>query len=288
MIADVKKYDMPKKIAGANIFEKNGKILLVDKETASWLVIDKSALPLYDKCDGNTKIQDLSTEFDIEPSALSNWIFNAYKSGMIAINGDRRINANKFKTFVDRYPNLGILHTSNKCNLKCRYCYAHPDSVTKKDMTIDVMKKAIDEMLSLPREQPILSIEFHGGEPLVHYKTIREALEYGKKISEAKGISIIFQIQSNCTVINEEILNFLEEYNVKLRISFDGYKEIHDKNRIFHNGKGSFDIVLGNIRMLQKRGIPFEVMAVVSQTNINELPGVVDFFLENNKITLTQ
>ena len=48
------------------------------------------------------------------------------------------------------------------------------------------MAKTIDEMISLPGQKPFFSIEFHGGEPLAHFPTIRRAVECGKNVNRKR------------------------------------------------------------------------------------------------------
>jgi uncharacterized protein len=276
--------DKPKKISGLHLFKRKEKVLCIDPETSSWIILDESAHVLYNNCNGDKSIQALSTIFNINLPNLISWFRNLYNAGMISINENRKISSEKFTNLIDRYPTLGIIHTSNNCNLKCKYCYAHPDNAPKQDMSLNVMQKAIDEMLLLPRENLHISIEFHGGEPLMHFNTIRNAVLYGEKVSRIKGISILYQMQTNGTIINEEIINFLKDKNIKLRISIDGNKEIHDANRLFKNGEGSFSKVFNNIKLLQDNKVDFEVISVVSKTNVDSMQNVLDFFIEH-KIT---
>ncbi|MHB1313941.1 MAG: hypothetical protein ACYCX2_00475 [Christensenellales bacterium] len=49
-------------------------------------------------------------------------------------------------------------------------------------------------------------------------------------------------------MLKGEILDFLTNEDFNITFSLDGNKEIHDKNRRFKNGDGSFDIVMGNIQ----------------------------------------
>ena len=49
------------------------------------------------------------------------------------------------------------------------------------------------------------------------------------------------------------MINFLSEENIHLVVSLDGPKEIHDKSRVFADGRGSFDTVIGNVKKFRDR-----------------------------------
>ncbi len=55
----------------------------------------------------------------------------------------------------------------------------------------------------------------------------------------------------NGTLLTDEIIKFMKDNEVSLLISMDGPKEIHDKNRVFSNGMGSFDKIMNNINKIK-------------------------------------
>ena len=52
------------------------------------------------------------------------------------------------------------------------------------------------------------------------------------------GKKISFSLTTNGTLITDEMINFLSEENIHLVVSLDGPKEIHDKSRVFADGRG--------------------------------------------------
>jgi len=58
---------------------------------------------------------------------------------------------------------------------------------------------------------------------------------YGKPIS--------FTITTNGSLLTEEMVEEFLKYNTKLTISLDGPKQIQDKNRVYLDGSGTYDIV---------------------------------------------
>ncbi|MBQ3422040.1 MAG: hypothetical protein IJH34_10305, partial [Romboutsia sp.] len=72
-------------------------------------------------------------------------------------------------------------------------------------------------------------------------------VEYIKKIEP----ETIFYITTNGTIMNDEIARFFATNNFIVTFSLDGYKENHDRNRIFIDRRKSFDTVIKNIKKLK-------------------------------------
>ena len=57
---------------------------------------------------------------------------------------------------------------------------------------------------------------------------------------------------TNGTLLTDDIIRYLAEHEVSLMISIDGPREINDANRVFANGQGTFDTVMGRIRRIHE------------------------------------
>ena len=206
-----------------------------------------------------------------------------YINGIISINGSSNIPKKNLHDVIvenNSTPNLCILHVSNICNLNCRYCYAHDDETDKEIMQLDTMKKAMDRFFELKKNY--LKIEFHGGEPLLQYKNIRKGCKYASFLAEKMHKKVEFSMQSNMTFLNEECLKFLNKYKVQLRISLDGTKEINDFYRKDVTGKGTYDRVTENLKILNENNIYPEVVSVVTKRNIENLIEITKTFANLN------
>jgi uncharacterized protein len=65
---------------------------------------------------------------------------------------------------------------------------------------------------------------------------------------------------------------------MKVGVSIDGPKHITDRNRVYRNGKGSFEIIIKNIELLKKRNIEFSVIAVITDYSLDYADEIYDFF----------
>src|SRR5262245_55536506 len=76
-----------------------------------------------------------------------------------------------------------VLNVSNKCNLSCTYCYEYgedrirSDAVARKPrMDAKTAFAAIDMLFESAGARPEVSLTFFGGETLLNFETIREAV----------------------------------------------------------------------------------------------------------------
>lgn len=148
------------------------------------------------------------------------------------------------------------LQVTQNCNLRCDYCpytgnyYTNRTHCNKK-MSLELALKGIDFLFEHSRDVSNINISFYGGEPLLEFETLKRCILYARKKFREQSLS--FSITTNGTLLNDEIMDFFVEHNILLTISLDGPKEIHDRFRVFANGKGSFDIVLNNLYRFKKK-----------------------------------
>jgi len=182
-----------------------------------------------------------------------------------------------------------ILIVTNNCNLRCEYCvysdkYPKDIGYSKLNMDFNTAKLAIDSFFELNKERKKrglnkdIHISFYGGEPLLNFDLIKKSIGYAKRINpETK-----FYITTNGTIMNDEIADFLANNNIFITFSLDGYKENHDRNRVFVNNKKSFDMVVSNIKKLQsvKKSLNVEMPITFNccLDSYTDLDKVVSFF----------
>lgn len=167
--------------------------------------------------------------------------------------------------------NFTILVTED-CNLSCKYCY---EGNNKKNSYMDsniadhVVDFIIKEVKKSPEDKRPLQIVFHGGEPLLNFDIIKYLdNQISNLITDRQ---IIYDMTTNGTILNDEIKNFIKEKMGLLSISIDGTKESHDKNRVFSNGTGSYDLVIKNSKKILDEGIELRARMTFNEQNINNL-----------------
>lgn len=147
--------------------------------------------------------------------------------------------------------NYSFTVTQN-CNLACKYCYECKNDSSR--MSLETAKRAVDFALSYGTEYNFVRFDFMGGEPLLEINMIDQVVDYIKfKLYEEKHKwfgRVGFDLTTNGVLYDSEpVQRFIAKNRNCLNISLtiDGIKEKHDMNRIFKNGKGSFDSVVKNV-----------------------------------------
>jgi uncharacterized protein len=79
---------------------------------------------------------------------------------------------------------------------------------------------------------------------------MRSTVEYASQKAAAAGKKIEFSLTTNATLLNEEIIEFLSEHRIGVTVSIDGDRELNDRMRVFHDGRGSYDVIAPKIKQL--------------------------------------
>lgn len=98
-----------------------------------------------------------------------------------------------------------------ECNLNCTHCHS---KVQKYEFNPDVIE--------FIRQGGFRRITFSGGEPLMYWDTI-------KRVAESLGKEFQYKFVSNLTLLTEEMVPFLNEYNFIVVCSFDGSDGTRDQ-----------------------------------------------------------
>lgn len=157
---------------------------------------------------------------------------------------------------LERKLSMMTLQLTQDCNLRCKYCiYAESETSrqrthTRKKMSWEMAKKAIDFLWNHSVDSPKINIGFYGGEPLLEFSLLQKIVEYCRK--RFSGKTLTFSITTNGTLLDDEIIYYLAEHEMQVMISLDGPKEVQDKNRVFVDGTGTFDVIVANIRKIKK------------------------------------
>ena len=170
---------------------------------------------------------------------------------------------------------------TDECNLACKYCYQINKSTRK--MSFETAKKYVDMILDgceyiNPEISPAIIIEFIGGEPFLEIELITKICDYIEQeliIRDHPWLHRhIYSICSNGVLyFDERVQEFLHRYRhmLSFSITIDGNKELHDSCRVFHNGKGSYDIAMAGAEDWISRGNHMGSKLTIAPGNINYL-----------------
>lgn len=176
---------------------------------------------------------------------------------------------------------LMYLIVTRNCNLMCDYCYLAKALCPKKnaDMPVEVARRAIDLFTRSLSDQGITSsqIIFYGGEPMINPEVVEFALNYATE--QIPGVEFI--MNTNATLVTEELAKLLARFQVRVAVSIDGLKEIHDRHRVDRGGGGTFDRVIKGFRMLQENGVDVGISCTITLENVDYLAGVTEWLIND-------
>ncbi|MDD5329386.1 MAG: radical SAM protein [Sulfuricella sp.] len=155
---------------------------------------------------------------------------------------------------------------SQDCNLACGYCYAQGGDFGRGAslMKPETMRAAFDRLLPLAGKT--LAVSFFGGEPLLNFELMKDAVAYGQQLAARRDVRFVYCLTTNGTLLDDERLAFLAAHVRHIAISLDGGAAVTNAGRRFKDGGGDVHgTVLANIRRLRKAGIPFALRGTVME-----------------------
>jgi uncharacterized protein len=178
-----------------------------------------------------------------------------------------------------------VLMLTTSCNLACRYCYEDreegsvpPDDGqgwpgaaagggAAREMSPESLRGSVGFLFDHSGEHRKVSIVFFGGEPLLRFPLLRAAVHETRAMAKARGKEISFSITTNGTLVTREIAGFLKENGVSVCVSIDGPPEVHDVNRPYASGRGSYDDVERGIAYLMenRNGVPLAARVTIGR-----------------------
>ncbi|MCK4670552.1 MAG: radical SAM protein [Nanoarchaeota archaeon] len=263
--------DRVKQVSNLYSEEQNGMSLIIEPYNANWAVIDQDTKRILNQLTQSRTIGELRSK---DGGNIEQTLTILFDAGLIEVNGQKNQSKSIIQCNLEKSLQLIIFQVTNACNLRCKYCYTDAGSGAK--ISEEILKKTLSLGICPPRDR--IEFQFHGGEPLLAYDRVRNAVDYGYGLAEKRGISVRFSLQTNLVELTEDMVKFFKTNKIHIGTSLDGPKKYHDQNRIFRKGKGSFDVVTEKLGLLKKHELSFGVLCVVS--DINVLDGISDFMIE--------
>ena len=149
------------------------------------------------------------------------------------------------------------IHTTNRCNLKCHYCYVKGNDV----MGIDIYSALEKLLMGLPTNYRHL--RFAGGEPTLTFPIWKQ---FAQDMLNRSGTSV--EVLTNLITVPEDFWKFAETENVNVSISLDNGNTMKRLNK-------SIDKKLKRLRN------PW-IMTTITEENVNNLDTLAAFIGLNN------
>lgn len=211
--------------------------------------------------------------FCFDPNSLTLFKINSTINDLTQISkmiNERRITQAEhlYKLNPESCSTLTFILT-NKCNLRCTYCYWNDVKFISKDSLSSELILKYFVMFDNLFQKGIETVQFFGGEPLLEIKTIKESVELIEQFCKINNRpSPYFGINTNGTLLNNDVVDFLYEHNFTLTISIDGKKE-NNTNRVKLDGSMVYEEVALKIFDILRRYPDFCISAEMTYTSNN-------------------
>ena len=155
-------------------------------------------------------------------------------------------------------PTLGrlVLIVTTHCNLRCRYCYAEGGGygMELQHMQPALAHKALNWVLQL--FSGIDTIQFFGGEPALNCAVIEAICDDLQQRHTTEQLERLpqYTMVTNGTLLPPKLERIFEHYPFHITFSIDGTTEVHNANRIFTDGTGSWRCTMEHFQQLRRQG----------------------------------
>ena len=146
------------------------------------------------------------------------------------------------------------LHVAHTCNLSCSYCFASQGKFhgERALMSFETGKRALDFLIENSGDRVNLEVDFFGGEPLMNWQVVKDLVAYARSIEKEHGKNFRFTLTTNGVGVDDDVIEFANREMHNVVLSLDGRKEIHDRFRVHHDGKGSYDEIVPKFQKFVK------------------------------------
>ena len=157
------------------------------------------------------------------------------------------------------------IYLTTECNFQCTYCYEEYTKclILDKEMLKDILDFIID--LESNKDSDAFAVNFMGGEPLLKKELIYQAVNYIKEKCKKK---VLYYITTNGSLLNEEMISWMKENDFFVRISIDGNKETHKKNRLQKDGNSAYATIMQNLKFIKNGMIWFSYRTYENQAEL--------------------
>lgn len=165
-----------------------------------------------------------------------------------------------FDAFRDDTSQLRVtVLTTLQCNFACEYCvqgdHASADPRGQR-MTTDTAAQTlawIEARLDELRPRSFV-LTFFGGEPLLNLPVVYQLAEHAWQACQARGVTMLVNVITNGLLLTPEVVDRLHPFGLNgVKVTLDGDRHTHDRQRPLRGGQGTFDRIITNVRAVAGR-----------------------------------
>lgn len=189
---------------------------------------------------------------------------------------------------LPKNPDFSLMYLllSNKCNLRCEYCFEVGNKIPnqiRSNMSKITASNAIDLFSKIAKVKPKEghSVIFYGGEPLMNKKVFRYAVQKLRNYeSEGKLKDLKMIINTNGSFVDKPLAEFCAKYDINPAISIDGTKIIHDGVRKKKGLGSSFEEAKKAYKLFKEQEVNPGISCTISSKNVQNLEEIATYFAD--------
>jgi putative peptide-modifying radical SAM enzyme len=171
---------------------------------------------------------------------------------------------------------------TTECNLQCSYCYGEAIddfACDAPNLSVDyslpkVINYDLQTLAAFCREDADCVLALYGGEPLLCMDEIRQIMDNVR--------APLFTIQTNGLLLDKLEPVYVNRFHTIL-VSIDGDRTLTD----FYRGKGTFDNLVNNLRLIRQNGFCGELIARMTVMEQTDIYKQVTWLLNNSEFSFS-
>lgn len=166
------------------------------------------------------------------------------------------------------------------CNLACPYCFEdhfRGNHIMSTETARLLVAHVTREQIECGRD---VELRFYGGEPLMAVPRLKEIAGALQEAAECSGTKFSCSLVTNATLLTRPLVEELLPFGLtSAQITLDGPAEIHNSQRPFVSGQGSFNVILENLSSVYNL-IILKPGGNFTRDNYREFPAMLDALLD--------
>lgn len=167
-----------------------------------------------------------------------------------------------------------------ECNLACPYCFEDPfrGRLVMSAEIADLLVRRLSERMAAGLD---VLVDFYGGEALMRHELLRGIAARLKDAAAAHGVTFSFNLFSNGVLLTRDVVAELLPLGLMaVRTTLDGPPDIHNAQRPFVSGRGSFDAILKNLVAVHDI-VALNIGGNYTRENYRRFPELLDIMKES-------
>lgn len=175
-----------------------------------------------------------------------------------------------------RLPLNGTFELTPLCNMDCKMCYIH---LSKEEQEKRGRLRTAEEWIKLgqrAKDVGLLYLLITGGEPFMRP-------DFREIYTELHKMGFIISINSNGTMINESVMEWLNKYP-PMRVNMTLYGASNETYAKLCGNPRGFDQAVHALELLREAGINVRINCSVTPYNVQDLEAIMAFVKRENYI----